>query len=120
MRDIKQSRVEWIKHSAAVRVPESDQDLGEGDSAGGGAGGCLLRRRTSKQGKFASGSLDSTLIWAKKSLQRFVLFFFRVLDQNQLNLRSWRPGSGVACGALGSLSSGTRDPKPWFILGERI
>ena len=35
----------------------------------------MLRRRISKQGKFASRGLDSTLIWAKKSLQRFVLYF---------------------------------------------
>ena len=50
----------------------------------------------------------------------FFFFFFRVLVQNQLNLCSWRPGSAVACGALGSLPSGTHDPNFGFILSARI
>lgn len=50
----------------------------------------------------------------------FFFFFFRVLVQKQLNLCSWRPGSAVACGALGSLPSGTRDLNSWVILRARI
>lgn len=55
----------------------------------------------------------------------FYFFFFRVLVQNQLNLRSWRPGSAVACGALGSLPLGPVTPNlgsssgPEFRFGYR-
>ena len=53
--------------------------------------------------------------WSNSSM-----YFLQVLVQNQLNLRSWGPGSAVACGALGSLPSGTCDPNSWVILRARI
>ena len=93
---------------------------------GGGAEDCPRRRRTSKKGGFPPGHPPPRqtphtpqLRGACSAFVRFLFFLFRVLFQNRLILRSWRPGSAAACGGLGASLSGTPDPKPWVILGAR-
>ena len=94
---------------------------------GGGAEDCPRRRRTSKKGGFPPGHPPPRqtphtpqLRGACSAFVRFLFFLFRVLFQNRLILRSWRPGSAAACGGLGASLSGTPDPKPWVIIGARV